>query len=141
MRNYVKCQRPRRSRRRLFGTIIKSAAEQYWTVYWEDINRFSDHSSPQLKIECTTSNFSNESNTVEELSTMPGMHFKPTKNSMNFLTVTIMILYCIIETRILLVATTLHHHQHKLRCCQIHNQIHCKPFRVNWILVVPTYTI
>jgi Transposase IS4 len=70
--------RPRRSRQRLFGTIIKSAPEQRWTVYWEDINRFSDHSSAQLKIESKTSNFSVDTNKIEELLTTPGMHLKTT---------------------------------------------------------------
>ena len=41
----------RRSRQRFFGTVIKSCANQKWTVYWDEIDRCADHAYNNLRYE------------------------------------------------------------------------------------------
>ena len=41
----------RRTRERFFGTVIKSADNQQWTVYWDRIDRCANHSYNSLKYE------------------------------------------------------------------------------------------
>ena len=41
----------RRKRQRFFGIVIRSIANQYWTVYWPDVDRCADHSFKSLKYE------------------------------------------------------------------------------------------
>ena len=41
----------RRTRQRFFGTVIKSCANQKWTVYWYEIDRCADHAFNNLKYE------------------------------------------------------------------------------------------
>ena len=41
----------RRTRQRFFGAVIKSCANQKWTVYWYEINCCADHAFNNLKYE------------------------------------------------------------------------------------------
>jgi hypothetical protein len=43
--------RQRRSRSRYHGGVVRSFAEKKWTVYWEEVEKATDHSSQALKFE------------------------------------------------------------------------------------------